>query len=66
MKIIKFETNSQFEKSLVALLDLALKAEGVRVIEHTNVILNSIQDVSEEKVAAPEVVTEIIATENQE
>ena len=61
MKILKIETNGEVEKSLVALIDLALKTSGIAALQHTNVILNSIQDVTDEKVNA----SEIISTENQ-
>ena len=47
MKILKIETNSQLEKSLGIVLDLALKAAGIQVNEHVNFILNSFQNFPE-------------------
>ena len=55
MKIITFEDNSQFDKSLGIVLDLALKAAGMQANGHVNFILSSIQNVPEQQVVVPEV-----------
>ena len=48
MKILKIETNSQLEKSLWIVFDLALKSVGMQTLEHVNFILNSFQNPPEE------------------
>ena len=44
MKILKIETNSQLEKSLGIVFDLALKSAGIQTLEHVNFILNSFEN----------------------
>jgi len=56
MKILKFETNSQLDQSLATLLDFYLKSKGMEAVGLVNFILNSIQNLPEEQVVAPEVV----------
>jgi hypothetical protein len=68
MNIIKFETNSNLDKSLTIVIDLALKAGGMQVIDHVNAIRNSVETISETEDArvfevAPEVVEAIQETE---
>jgi hypothetical protein len=55
MNIIKFENGSDVEKSLVTVIDLALKAGGFQVLDQANIIKNSIQ--TEVIAPAPEVVS---------
>ena len=65
MKILKIETNSQLEKSLGIVFDLALKSAGIQTLEHVNFILNSFQTLPEEQAAAAaaaEATSEIIKT----
>jgi D-ribose pyranose/furanose isomerase RbsD len=65
MNIIKFENGSDVGKSLMAIIDLALKAGGVQALDHVNIIYNSIQ--VEVIVPAPEVAdVEIVADEAEE
>jgi hypothetical protein len=47
MKILKIETNSQLEKSLATVFDVALKSAGMQILEHVNFILNSFENLSE-------------------
>jgi hypothetical protein len=47
MKILKIEANSQLEKSLGIVFDLALKSAGIQTLEHVNFILNSFQNLPE-------------------
>jgi D-ribose pyranose/furanose isomerase RbsD len=56
MNIIKFANGSDVEKSLISVIDLALKAGGFQVLDQVNIIKNSIQ--VEVIVPAPEVVTD--------
>lgn len=58
MKILKIETNSQLEKSLLIVFDLALKSVGMQTLEHVNFILNSFQNLPEEEVVAPKATSE--------
>ena len=64
MKILKFKTNSQLDKSIATVIDFYLKSNGIEGYGHVNFILNSIQNLPEEQVVAPEVVaSEVVASE---
>ena len=55
MKILKIKTNSQLEKSLGIVFDLALKSAGIQTLEHVNFILNSFENPPEQPVVEPQI-----------
>jgi len=58
MNTIKFENGSDIEKSLIAVIDLALKAGGFQILNDVNIIKNSIQVVvDEDKILFQEIST---------